>query len=299
MSRTGRGSDTLAGWEVWSAATPSEVKGEWTTTGGNRIPLRRRAQLSAAHGAGQIRFWDGGSIWIGSTTATNAIHAHHAVQIGLALTGQFRFQSPADGVWLDCAGAVIASNQPHAFDGRDAPLLAHIFIEPQSLPGRVLLQRFSAPRGICLLQGPLLDSAIGSLSARYHASREPAELIGAAREVIRTLTDGVDVPPPTDPRILRSLDYLRENLEGPVTLERVATEVHLSPSRFRHLFVSEVGLPFRPYVLWLRLNRAVQAFAAGETLTVAAYRAGFSDSAHLSRTFRRMYGLAGASLRLE
>ncbi|MCC7134500.1 MAG: helix-turn-helix domain-containing protein, partial [Gemmatimonadales bacterium] len=66
-----------------------------------------------------------------------------------------------------------------------------------------------------------------------------------------------------------------------------------------HLFVQEVGLAFRPYVLWLRLNRAVEAFAAGEALTAAAYQAGFSDSAHLSRTFRRMYGIAAASLQLE
>ncbi len=75
--------------------------------------------------------------------------------------------------------------------------------------------------------------------------------------------------------------------------------VNLSPSRFRHLFIKEVGLAFRPYVLWLRLGRAVEAFAAGETLTAAAYRAGFADSAHLSRTFRRMYGIAAGALQLK
>jgi AraC-like DNA-binding protein len=43
----------------------------------------------------------------------------------------------------------------------------------------------------------------------------------------------------------------------------------------------------------------VEAFAAGESLTTAAYRAGFADSAHLSRTFRRMYGMSAATLTLE
>lgn len=255
--------------------------------------------MTTSHGAGQICVWDGGSLWIGRATAANDVHAHHAVQVALALEGSFRFQSPEDGVWLDCAGAVIASNHPHAFDGRNAPTLAHLFVEPQSLPGRVLLQRFPAAHGICLLNGTLLDTAAACLSACYRASREPADLIATAREVIRTLTDGVEVPHPADPRILLALDYLRDNLGDAVSLERVAAVVHLSPSRFRHLFVREMGLAFRPYVLWLRLNQAVEAFAAGESLTTAAYRAGFADSAHLSRTFRRMYGMAAGTLRLE
>ncbi len=255
--------------------------------------------MTASHGAGQICLWDGGSLWIGRAGAANDVHAHHAVQVALALEGRFRFQSPADGVWLDCAGAVIASNRAHAFDGRNAPLLAHVFVEPQSPPGRVLLQRFEAEHGICLLDGALVEVAAGRLSACYRASRKPADLITAAREVIRTLTDGLGAPQPADPRILLALEYLRANLGESVSLERVAAVVHLSASRFRHLFVHEMGLAFRHYVLWLRLTRAVEAFAAGESLTTAAYRAGFADSAHLSRTFRRMYGIAAGTLRLE
>jgi AraC family transcriptional regulator len=238
-------------------------------------------------------------MWIGHTTAMNDVHAHHAVQVAFALEGSLRFQSPKDGVWLDCAGAVIASNRPHAFDGRNAPTLAHLFVEPQSLPGRVLLQRFPSVNGIYLLKGPLLEKAAHDLVAAFHASPEPADLIAVAQEVIRMLTDGVGTPQPADSRILLALDYLRDNLGGTVSLERVAALVHLSPSRFRHLFVREMGLAFRPYVLWLRLSRAVSAYAAGESLTAAAYSAGFADSAHLSRTFRRMYGIAAATLQLE
>lgn len=255
--------------------------------------------MSPTAGAGQICFWDGGSLWIGRATAANDVHAHHAVQVALALEGRFRFQSPKDGLWLDCAGAVIASNQPHAFDGRNAPALAHLFVEPQSLAGRVLQQRFPAPHGIRLLEGTLLETATGNLADCYRASRKPADLIATAREVIRTLTDAAEVPQPADPRILQALDYIRHNLGGAVSLERVAASVGLSASRFRHLFVGEMGLALRPYVLWLRLNLAVEAFAAGESLTIAAHRAGFADSAHLSRTFRRMYGLAPGTLRLE
>jgi len=64
----------------------------------------------------------------------------------------------------------------------------------------------------------------------------------------------------------------------------------------RHLFVEQTGLPFRTYLLWRRLMRGLEAFASGASLTDAALGAGFSDSAHFSRTFRRMFGTAAAAL---
>jgi AraC-like DNA-binding protein len=42
----------------------------------------------------------------------------------------------------------------------------------------------------------------------------------------------------------------------------------------------------------------VDVFAAGGSLTDAAHEAGFADSAHLSRTFRRMFGVAPSSLHI-
>jgi AraC-like DNA-binding protein len=62
------------------------------------------------------------------------------------------------------------------------------------------------------------------------------------------------------------------------------------------LFVEQTGLPFRTYLLWLRLMRGLEAFASGASLTDAALDAGFADSAHFSRTFRRMFGTTAAAL---
>ncbi|HUL98536.1 MAG TPA: helix-turn-helix domain-containing protein [Mycobacterium sp.] len=49
-------------------------------------------------------------------------------------------------------------------------------------------------------------------------------------------------------------------------------------------------------LLWLRLVDAIGALSGGASLTDAAHRTGFSDSAHLSRTFRRMFGMAPSLL---
>ena len=70
----------------------------------------------------------------------------------------------------------------------------------------------------------------------------------------------------------------------------------LSPGRFRHLFVAHTGTSFRAYVLWTRLNVAIQFAMVGRSWTEAAHAAGFADSAHLTRTFRRMFGINPAAL---
>ena len=52
-------------------------------------------------------------------------------------------------------------------------------------------------------------------------------------------------------RVIRDLpDRLAE--AGAVSLDAVAASGRLCPSRFLHLFTTSVGVPLRPYVLWLR-----------------------------------------------
>lgn len=72
----------------------------------------------------------------------------------------------------------------------------------------------------------------------------------------------------------------------------VAAQLALSESRFLHLFSEEMGVAWRPYLLWRRMSCAIQAIVQGQSATQAAHLAGFSDSAHLSRTFRKNFGMS-------
>ena len=71
----------------------------------------------------------------------------------------------------------------------------------------------------------------------------------------------------------------------------------LSPSRFRHLFVQQTGTSFRAYLLWMRINVAISALMAGATWTEAAHAAGFTDSPHLIRSHRHMFGIEPTAIR--
>jgi AraC-like DNA-binding protein len=79
----------------------------------------------------------------------------------------------------------------------------------------------------------------------------------------------------------------------------LAAAVHLSPGRFRHLFVTETGVSCKAYILWERLNVALALGFGGASWTEAAHAANFADSAHLSRTCRRMFGMAPTGGRIE
>ena len=71
----------------------------------------------------------------------------------------------------------------------------------------------------------------------------------------------------------------------------------LSSSRFMHVFTKDVGIPLRPYLRWLKLERAAAAIARSASLTESAHAAGFADGAHLTRSFRAMFGTTPTALR--
>jgi AraC-like DNA-binding protein len=101
---------------------------------------------------------------------------------------------------------------------------------------------------------------------------------------------------PLEPRIERALAVLRDAPDRHMSAGDLSRAVGLSSSRLAHLFRQHAGLPVRRYLLWLRLADALREIMRGTSLTHAAHTAGFADSAHLTRTFRRMFGLAPSVL---
>lgn len=101
---------------------------------------------------------------------------------------------------------------------------------------------------------------------------------------------------PRDARIARVVHAIERRPDAFGRLQDAATLACLSPSRFRARFDAELGLPFRRYRLWRRMAAVMRTVAAGGTLTEAAHAAGFSSSAHLSSTFKRMFGLTASDL---
>ena len=261
----------------------------------NAASTQRLTSARTVAASGRIYFWQTGSLWIGTGRGRSEWHDHHAHQLALALDGEFRFRSDRSGSWSVFEAAIVPSHCPHEFE-LDGAIVAHLFVEPESAEGRMLSNRFGATAIAALPQPEARPSADRLLKAfRGHADEHVMKDMAraAVAQLAGTPTSARDV----DVRMARALEHIRSRIRAPVSLADAAAAATLSPSRFRHLFVQETGTSFRAYLLWLRINVAIEAAMAGASWTEAAHEAGFADSSHLTRTHKRMFGIEPTAIR--
>lgn len=244
---------------------------------------------------GQFISWDGGCLFIGRATAITGLHAHYAIQLAFGAEFGIRFRPTDRDPWTDYDGVIIPSRQPHAMDATTVTANAVLFVEPETREGRALSELYS-PNGITPLPNDQVRKAAQLLFRVWREERTPVAVGDAARRVILELTHGVEPTVTSDERILRATAYIQRHLSESLTLEQIAAEVFLSPSRFRHLFVEQTGMALRPYILWRRFLRVWELLMNGEPLSSAAHSAGFADAAHLTRTSRRMFGFPPSAM---
>ena len=236
---------------------------------------------------GGIYLWEGMALFAGRAGGSS-LHAHHALQITLAVGASFRVRLGASGALVERRAVVIASDLPHELDGGGA-ILVSLYLDPEGEYARGVersIARDDATSELARLGATLGDAAAASGVPDGRRAREIAsailEAVGAERIV----------PSSIDPRVRRVLSLVGAAPGRKAPLGELAAAVGLSEDRLGHLFREQMGLPVRRYLLWLRLGDAIGALAGGGSLTEAAHAAGFADSAHLSRTFRRMFGVA-------
>lgn len=227
---------------------------------------------------GKATLGDGWASFFGQS-GDNAPHRHLAVQMVIArdavasvrLAGQQMVTSPV---------ILIAPNVEHQLLSGEVLL---IYLAPESTLGNALAQRCVA--GVLALDAAVRDQLV----VAFDRENDQALIRALAYYFdveIREL--GADASSNRVERLLADLKYRREL---PQSLSQLAIEASLSPSRLRHRIAHIVGMPYRPYLRWLRLQRALRLTIAGNSLTQAAHTAGFADAAHLSRTMRRHFGI--------
>ncbi len=239
-----------------------------------------------------LYFWDDRALYIGQGLPAT-VHAHQAIQVCIPLSGTLRLRPGPSAPWQHYAAAVIPADQPHESDVA-VDLLATFWLDPACVEAR-RLGRCQAEHPIIPLQGPGLAGLLPRFVACWEECWEPGAAASLLSEVLRPIAGGRQPEIGIDRRVARVVEIVRSNRYRRGWLQELAAAVSLSPSRLEHLFTFEIGLPLRRYVLWQRLRLAAQELAAGASVTETAHASGFSDTAHLSRTFRRMLGFTPSS----
>ena len=91
--------------------------------------------------------------------------------------------------------------------------------------------------------------------------------------------------------------HVETHLSERIAVADLAALAGTSQTAFAKTFRARTGLPPHHYILLRRVLAAKAAIAGGNTLTQAAYRCGFTDLQHLTRTFRRFVGVTPGAFR--
>jgi len=248
-------------------------------------------------GAGRFYLWGERALYLGPGLPAS-VHAHHAIQVCIPLSGTIRLRTEPGAPWRRYAGAIIPSNQAHESDIA-VPLLATLWMEPQTSDARRLVPP-DAGFPIVAIERAKIARIVPRLLECWHARCEPPKTSAVMQEVIGILAAGRSPRAPVEPRVARALEILDSADQHRVGLGEVASAVSLSPSRLAHLFRADMGMPVRRYLLWRKLRDAIEELAKGAAISEAAYAADFADAPHLDRTFRRMLGFTpSAALRRQ
>jgi len=231
--------------------------------------------------------WDGGFLAIGRARGVVPPHSHHAIQIVLAIDGEIAVCGK-DGPWQTAPGIIVGPDVEHSYDSRGA-FGAMVFVDPESIEGAWL--RSSLQAGITLVPAPRVAPCAAELRRFRERPLESMEIGALIRHCVQALSAGAPPARRLDPRVTKVLQKIQRSDDLRVSLESAAAAAFLSPSRFAHLFKQQLGLPFRRYLLWRKLTRAMLVIGREGTATTAAHAADFADAAHLTRTFCQMFGI--------
>ncbi|WP_239476575.1 helix-turn-helix domain-containing protein [Nocardia arizonensis] len=223
-----------------------------------------------------------GILAFGGAIDETALHAHHAVQVLAARTPLTVMD--ASGTHHRGTLVIVPADAPHRVDAGAAQGAA-LYLDPETVAGAAADRRAhtdgwtGGAHARADLRGGTLAAQVDALVAHLRDDRE----IPRARPHHAAVAEALRMLPALVPdRTVRGAD--------------VARRVGLSPTRLSHLFAAQVGIPLRPYILWLRLRVAIARVRAGDDLAAAALAAGFDDGAHFTRTCRRTFGLFPAAL---
>jgi AraC family transcriptional regulator len=98
-------------------------------------------------------------------------------------------------------------------------------------------------------------------------------------------------------KLVRAVEYIQDQLDTDLTVSGIAQAVGMSPDNFTRLFKESTGQSPYQYVVEARVRKAKELLTTGKfTISEAAHHVGFVDQSHLTRHFKRVFGLPPKTL---
>lgn len=219
----------------------------------------------------------------------NTQHEHHYIQLTIALENEFDLEIMGSN--QSYKGLIINNDYSHKLNGENCNKLL-VLISPEAEEGIRIKETLLKEQSFYLVKEKETAHIRELIKDFLSLNEEERNVEELYENVMRTFIKDIKINRNLDSRVQHLIDFMRNSEELNVSVKHMTKLVYLSESRLIHLFKEEIGIPIRQYVLWIRIQKALRLMYNNYNLTEAAYSSGFSDSAHLSRTFRRMFGFS-------
>lgn len=224
----------------------------------------------------------GFTLFIGSIIDTD-FHKHHSIQITIALDNNFYFQN--ENEIIPVKSIIINSNNKHKIIGKDGNQLL-LLIEPESIYGENI-RNYLKNAGYCFFtMNKDLNKKLNS-----NINSKNFNILSIVKIIFSCLNINMNRQTNIDDRIIKAIKIIENTYEKKITVKELARRVFLSESRLQHIFKNQIGISIKRYLLWKRLIDGINIIINAKNFTYASHEAGFSDSAHMSRTFKEMLGI--------
>lgn len=227
-------------------------------------------------------------------------HVHDPLEITWVVSGNGNVAYRGELCELNTGDAfLVAPRAPHAGGARgDSPFSFITLHVPEALLSVIAarsgldpaaLPRMATRTGLRWLLALLLE--------RLQAAASPGGQIDALAGTLRAYiaADGVTVLPRPDieahPAVSRARAILDEAHEESIAVSELASAVRLHERYLISLFKTATGIPPHQYLLARRLEHARCMLGAEQSLSAVAAAAGFTDQSHLTRHFKRTFGV--------
>ncbi|MEM7408175.1 MAG: helix-turn-helix transcriptional regulator [Pseudomonadota bacterium] len=215
-------------------------------------------------------------------------HQHARAQMVYARTGVMTVTTPGVSHLVPPQRAVwVPGGVAHEIEARSSVEMRTLYVQPDAaaaLPADVQVFHVSA-----LLRELILAAVAGG--SDYAPDTPQARLATVLLDQIGAQqVASLSLPMPREPRMLKIVHALIAAPGDPRDLSDWARDVGASKRTLTRLFRGETGLTFRDWRQRLRVMRALEMLAAGDSVTATAMALGYDSTSAFIVMFRRTLG---------
>lgn len=234
---------------------------------------------------GILYLWNGRVMFATNSMQTD-FHSHYAATLAVSLKDNIHIETEKGRE--EYRVALVGPNTYHKTVSPGVEMIA-LLIDPETYEYSSISD-FAKVGEVKKLEITPFLHLIERLWELYYGKLNDMEAWELHLDLLRSVYPFQKLEKVMDERIVQIAKMIRKEMPDSIRMKEIGKNFSVSEDRLIRLFKENLGIPMRRYLLWVRILEAAKLLKEGKSLTEAAHSAGFSDSAHFTRTFKENFG---------